>query len=212
MGELIKKLCRVRGKEIHIPVKQLIAYNNKALIYEIIAVYGFQEKQIEELIKLAASDSGKYIQSPDNAYRIIKHRHWFIISPVLTTESANIVIEPGDKEIGFALGKLSIERTSNPKLQTSNDSVSLDARHISFPLLLRKHKPGDYFYPLGMKKKKKVSRFLIDQKLSKTEKENAWVIESGQRIIWVVGHRIDERFKLTEQTKEVIWFRLSSAK
>ncbi len=208
VSELKKKLCRYKGNEIHIPVKQLMGYDNTALIYEIISAYGFNEKQVDEVIKLAASDSGKYIQSPDNNYRIIKHRHWFIISPVIATESENIIIEEGDKQVLFSLGKLSIERTSDPsfdklRTQISNNAVSLDTKEIKFPLLLRKWKTGDYFYPLGMKKKKKLNRFLIDQKLSISDKENVWVIESDQRIIWVVSYRIDERFKVTDKTKTV---------
>jgi|CXWL01.1.fsa_nt_gi tRNA(Ile)-lysidine synthase len=216
VSELKKKLCKQKGKEIHIPVKQLMAYNNKALIYEIISGYGFHEKQVEEVVKLAESDSGKYIQSPESNYRIIKHRHWFIISPVLAIESENVIIEEGDKEMRFSLGSLHIETTSNlsRKLsgQTSNEAVSLDAKEIQFPLLLRKWKNADYFYPLGMKKKKKLNRFLIDQKLSVSAKENVWVIESNQRIIWVVGYRIDERFKITPATKNVFQFRLTPSK
>ena len=204
VGELMKKICKQKGNEIHIPVKQLMAFNSRALIYEIILPFGFNEKQVDEVIKLADSESGKYIQSPESLYRIIKHRHWIIISPVQATEAENIVIEEGDKEIIFSLGKLRVERTLNLKPQTLNDKVSLDAKAIRFPLLLRKWKTGDYFYPLGMKKKKKLSRFFIDLKLSKTEKEKVWVLEINNRIAWVVGYRIDERFRITGNTKSVI--------
>jgi tRNA(Ile)-lysidine synthase len=203
---IIKKLCRIKGNEIHIPVKQLMEYKNKALIYEIIHPYGFSEKQIDEVLKLAESDSGKYIDSPVFHYRIIKHRHWFIISPVQTAESANIIIEENDEQIFFEAGQLLCKKLAATKveLNTSAQLAQLNAAEITFPLLLRKWKTGDYFYPLGMKKKKKVARFLIDAKLSKTQKENVWVLESNKRIIWVVGHRIDDRFKLTASTKDAL--------
>ena len=203
---IIKKLCRIKGNEIHIPVKQLLQYNNKALIYEIIHPYGFSEKQIDEVLKLAESDSGRYIDSPVFHYRIIKHRHWFIISPVQTAESANIIIEENDQQVFFEAGQLSCKKLAAAKveLNTSAEIAQLNAAEITFPLLLRKWKTGDYFYPLGMKKKKKIARFLIDAKLSKTQKENVWVLESNKRIIWVVGHRIDDRFKLTPATKDVL--------
>lgn len=211
VGELKKKICKEKGAEVHIPILQLMKYNNRALIYEIIRDYGFNEKQVDELIKLANSESGKFIESPVLQYRIIKHRHWFIISPAQSSSAANIVIEAKDRSVGFEKGILRFEITSNPALPagrqqpaTSNHIACLDAKEITFPLLLRPWKTGDYFYPLGMTKKKKLSRFFIDQKLSKTEKENTWVLESNKRIIWIVGYRIDNRFKLTDQTKQVL--------
>jgi tRNA(Ile)-lysidine synthase len=210
VAAVIKKLCRQKGNEVHIPVKQLMGYNNKALTYEIIHQYGFNEKQVEEVEKLAMSDSGKFIVAPDNTYRIIKHRHWFIISPMESKEAENIVIEEGISNIQFAIGSMQIEALSgnNLSLPAGNTIAALDIKDIMFPLLLRKWKTGDYFYPLGMSKKKKVARFLIDQKLSVADKEKVWVIESNKRILWVVGHRIDDRFKITANTKKVLQLRL----
>ena len=122
-----------------------------------------------------------------------------------------IIIEEKSKTLQFEGGKIELERVQtsnfNPdsyRDQTSNNIACLDAKQINFPLILRKWKTGDYFYPLGMKKKKKLSRFFIDQKLSKTEKERTWVIEMDKKIIWVVGYRIDERFKIVEKTKQVL--------
>jgi tRNA(Ile)-lysidine synthase len=209
---IIKKLCRQKDAEMHIPIKQLMLYNNRALIYEIIKPYGFSEKQIDEVLKLAESESGKYIDSPALKYRIIKHRHWFIIAPVESSEARNIIIEEGMNSLQFEMGRLKFEQISNSKHQISNSSfiAYLDSAAIQFPLLLRKWKTGDYFYPLGMKKKKKLSRFFIDQKLSKTEKEKMWVIESNQKIIWAVGQRIDDRFKITDSTKQILQIELTA--
>lgn len=206
VNDIKKKLVKEKGSEWHIPVKQLMGYNNRALIYEIIADFGFNEKQIDEVIKLAESDSGKYIDSPTFNYRIIRHRHWFIISPVNAVESEIIIIEEGISNLEFGIGQIKLEFVSNSQFPIPNSSniACLDAKEINFPLILRKWKTGDYFYPLGMKKKKKLSRFFIDQKLSKTEKEKTWVIEMDKKIIWVVGKRIDERFKVTEKTTSVL--------
>ena len=81
----------------------------------------------------------------------------------------------------------------------------LDTTDLVYPLSLRRWTEGDYFYPLGMnRKKKKVSRYLIDQKLNRNEKDRTWLLSTAnERTLWVVNHRLDERFKVTPKTKEV---------
>lgn len=197
------KLIERNGREIHIPVLKLKKSSPvKSIIFEIIKDFGFSPHQADEVIALLDSESGKYISSP--THRIIRNRNWLIVAPIESEEAATIVINQGEREVHFSLGKLQVELSGNKEMTTGNNTVSVDAKEISFPLILRKWKTGDYFYPLGMEKKKKLSRFFIDNKLSKTEKENAWVIESNRRIVWIVGHRLDNRFKLTDKTKDVL--------
>ncbi|MBL0183968.1 MAG: tRNA lysidine(34) synthetase TilS [Chitinophagaceae bacterium] len=207
-----KKLMEQKGSEIHIPVLKLQKTEPlHSIVYEIIKDFGFTAHQTDECIALLQSETGKYIQSP--THRIIRNRKWLIISPNETTEAATVLIVEEGKII-FVPGELEIKslpqtsnlkpQTSDLKPQTSNNIAQLDAGEIKFPLLLRKWKTGDYFYPLGMDKKKKISRFLIDQKLSLPQKENVWVIEMNKKIIWVIGLRIDNRFKITGSTKDIL--------
>lgn len=203
-----KKLMEPRGNEIHIPVLKLLRSEPlHTIVYEIIKDFGFTAHQTDDCIALLQSNTGKYIRS--SSHRIIRNRGWLIISPNQLKETQHILIEE-EGNFEFAAGNLEIKRlpTSNLKLKTSNNTAQVDAAGIKFPLLLRKWKQGDYFYPLGMNKKKKISRFLIDQKLSTTQKENVWVIETNKKISWVVGLRIDDRFRITDKTKEIIQFTL----
>lgn len=203
------KLCVLKGNEVHIPVLKLAkAKPLQTIVYEIVKDFGFTALQTTDIVNLLQADSGKYIQS--STHRIIRNRKWLIISPKNTNEAVTILIEDGDKKISFENGELELELNSKFDIQNSKFDIQLDASKITFPLLLRKWKQGDYFYPLGMKHKKKLSRFFIDNKLSLTQKENSWVLESNKKIIWVVGMRIDDRFKITANTKEVLEVRFKN--
>jgi tRNA(Ile)-lysidine synthase len=208
----IKKLCEQKGNEVHVPVLKLQKSEPlNTIVWEIIKLYSFHAAQVGEVKKLFNAENGSYIAS--DLYRIIKNRNWLIIAPVQTEAARNILIEKEDKQIKFEKGILLLEKVEikNYKLETSNNIATLDAKEIKFPLFLRKWKQGDYFYPLGMQKptgskpgKKKLGKFFIDQKLSKTEKEKVWVVEMNKKIIWVIGYRIDDRFKIIPSTKEVL--------
>jgi tRNA(Ile)-lysidine synthase len=201
-----KKLLEVKGSEIHIPVLKLQKTPPvSTMVYEIIKDFNFNANQVAEVVRLLESETGKYVLS--SSHRIIKNRKWLIISPIVATEALNILIEENDKQVIFSNGELLLKTfkvESHLQISTDKNIAAVNQGLIVFPLLLRKWKQGDYFYPLGMKKKKKLSRFLSDQKLSKTEKENIWVLEMNKKIVWIVGLRIDDRFKITPATKEVL--------
>jgi tRNA(Ile)-lysidine synthase len=200
-----KKLLEYKGNEIHIPVLKLQRSEPLgSLLYEITKPYGFSAAQIPDIIHLLDSESGRYMVSA--THRIIKNRNWLIIAPLEAAAANHIIIEENDTAISFAGGYLQLSTIGVADIRLpAVDSIGLaDRKHIHFPLLLRPWKAGDYFYPLGMQKKKKISRFLIDQKLSKTAKEKVWVLESNKKIIWVAGMRIDDRFKITGSTQQVL--------
>jgi tRNA(Ile)-lysidine synthase len=201
-----KKLLEVKGNEIHIPVLKLQKTTPLAtIVYEITREYGFTALQVNDVIGLMQSETGKYVSS--ESHRVFRNRSWLVISPKQSTEAANILIGETDQKVGFEEGVLSftvVHYRTGYQIPADPAIAAVDVSNVTFPLLLRQWKQGDYFYPLGMRKKKKLSRFLTDQKVSKTGKENTWVLEMNKKIVWVVGHRIDDRFKIVPATRQVL--------
>jgi tRNA(Ile)-lysidine synthase len=212
--QLQKKLLQAKGSEWQLPVlllQKTPALN--AVLYEIMKPFGFQASQLPDLLHLLEAESGKYVASA--THRVLKNRNWLIVSPVTVTDNRHFLLEAGDTELVIPEGKLVVQKIFVAPGKTFRDYVSddphvlmMDARFLQFPLLLRRWKTGDYFYPLGMNKKKKLSRFFIDQKLAVSEKEKIWVLEMHRKIVWIVGHRMDDRFKLTAATREIFCLRL----
>lgn len=206
-----KNLLVERENELQIPVLKLLktpAY--ETVLYEIVKDYGFSATQVPEIIKLLHAESGKYIANEQ--CRILRNRNWLILSEPHKPAS-KILVEEADKQVWFGMHKMLIEKKEGPVKIISDEQVAqLDAAKVKFPLLLRRWKQGDYFYPLGMKKKKKLSRFFIDKKLSISQKENTWVLETGKKIIWVAGMRMDERFKVTSSTTIVLQLKMEAVK
>lgn len=217
LDQLLNKMVERKGNELHIPILKLQKSNAvQTILFELMQPFGFTAKQPAEALALLQSETGRYIASA--THRIFRNRNWLIIAPLSTTQAQHIIIEQ-EGEIAFALGRLHLQISrlpsdkteGNGQLSVKNDVAQLDAAQISFPLLLRPWRPGDYFYPLGMQKKKKLARFFIDQKLSATQKENTWVLEMNKKILWVIGLRIDDRFRITAGTTNVLRLEFSAA-
>jgi tRNA(Ile)-lysidine synthase len=174
------------------------------MLFEILSPFGFNASVIEDICQCLDSIPGKVFYSND--YRLIKDRKDLILDKI---SDENL------SQREYAIDKVSQEITYPIRLKISflsgNITINKDARFLyadadklSFPLTLRKWQPGDWFIPFGMKGRKKLSDFFTDRKFSLPDKENAWVLTSDEDIVWVVGERSDDRFKITESTENVL--------
>jgi len=174
------------------------------MLFEILSPFGFNASVIEDICQCLDSIPGKVFYSND--YRLIKDRKDLILDKIS---------DENFSQREYAIDKVSQEITDPIRLKISflsgNITINKDARFLyadadklSFPLTLRKWQPGDWFIPFGMKGRKKLSDFFTDRKFSLPDKENAWVLTSDEDIVWVVGERSDERFKITESTENVL--------
>ena len=211
MQKIVSKLQFINGHEIHIPVLMWQkAKPLETITFEILYPYGFTAAQVPEAIKMLSAHNGAVLLS--STHRLIKNRNWMILAPLETaTNTSVVVVEQNDVSVHYQGGTLKLQ-TSVPQVPEASDNniCMLDAGALQFPLIIRPAATGDYFYPLGMQKKKKLSKFFIDLKLSKTAKEKVWVLVSNNRITWVIGYRIDNRFKLTPTSTAALKLTFSS--
>ncbi|MBP0905787.1 tRNA lysidine(34) synthetase TilS [Mariniflexile gromovii] len=175
-------------------------YNPKAYLYRFLNTYGFTEW--DDVVNLLQAQSGKWVQS--STHRLIKDRDFLLLSEILEDERASMTVLETDKQVETPLGILFFDE-ADAMLNTDKNTIYIDKSTITFPLTLRKWEDGDVFYPLGMQgKKKKVSKYLKDEKQSLLEKEQTWLLCSENNIVWILGKRADERFKVTEKTKHIL--------
>jgi tRNA(Ile)-lysidine synthase len=182
--------------------------NNKfinLILYTLLKEYGFQNNHINNIVKLIINkNSGKVITSSN--YKLFIDRNSIILAKKEVAELLNTDISINsidDNNWAKVLITTSLDYKGKYRVNDSNLAF-IDFELINFPLTVRKWKQGDSFKPLGMKGSKKLSDFFIDNKLSIIEKENVKLLCSGDKIIWVIGHRIDNRFSITKNTKRIL--------
>lgn len=173
--------------------------NFKAYLFQWLQPLGFSAW--EDIYNLAEAETGKQIFS--DKYQILKNRGFLIVAKKSNKDAEQHLIEKGVSEVNFHI-KLLFCKISKPFYST-NKTIFVDDEKLSYPLTLRRWKTGDIIYPLGMNgKSKKVSKLFKDEKLSSIEKENAWLLCSGKDIVWIVGIRADERFKISNTTNNIL--------
>ena len=169
----------------------------------ILTHFNFNATVVNEIYKSLSTDSGKQFFS--KSHRLVKDRKELFISPIKEEDNKIFYIEKEDIEL-FEPIDIVIEKlpAADFKIIKKPNVACLDFNEVEFPLLIRKWQQGDYFQPLGMTGFKKVSDFFIDQKIPIHEKENTWILCSGKKIVWIVGQRIDNRFKVLPETTKIL--------
>ena len=184
-------------------LKKHIEY--KAYLYYMLKGCFFSEwSDIEGLMN---GQSGKFVNS--KTHRLIKDRDFLLLEEKsLHLRQLKLEISEGVTKIDTPIN-LSFELVNKVGLSTKN-SIYVNADLLVYPLCLRKKEEGDSFYPFGMKGKKKISKYFKDEKLSLIEKENSWLLSDAKgAIIWIVGRRADDRFKVCAKTKRILKIKIN---
>ncbi|MFL1011435.1 tRNA lysidine(34) synthetase TilS [Flavisericum labens] len=172
----------------------------KAYLFEIFKNYGFTEW--DDVANLLNAQPGKQLLSSN--YRLIKDREYLLLSRNQKIIENDILISEGDEQVSTPMGKLFFKE-ADAIYNKETHVVFVDRDKLKFPLIMRKRQDGDVFYPIGMNgKKKKLSKYFKDEKFSLLDKENAWLLCSEDDIVWVVSHRVDDRFKVSKNTKSIL--------
>jgi tRNA(Ile)-lysidine synthase len=214
IDNILPKLQTIKENGVYFNIKEIKKLSNpKAYLYQLLTKYGFTEWN--DIVNLLDAQSGKQVFS--KTHRLLNNRDSLILSKIETfQENRTFQIFENTQEINKPIA-LKFETitlpfdTKNNKNNALNEvifddvtTISIDASKIQYPLTIRKWEEGDYFYPIGLQGKKKLSKYFKDEKFSLIEKENSWVLCSNDTIVWVIGKRLDARFKVEKNSSVIL--------
>ena len=196
--EILKTSIQITSDGYMLPIRIILEDTApQSLLHEWLSPVGFNSSQIKDIHQsLKNEQSGKLFIS--NKWELLRDRDFLILKPKQKEENIpEISIETIEIDNDFILLK-------------DKNIACLDADKVALPLEIRKWKKGDKFVPFGMKGQKKVSDYLTDKKFSLFQKEKKYVACSEGKIVWLVGERTDERFKITERTQRALILKIQS--
>jgi len=201
---LHEKLFRPVNEGFEVDIRELMELKPaEPYIYELFRKFGIFSRQTEEVLSLLRSPTGKYIYT--STHRLLVDRGKLLISERSDEDTPYYFFSSVDEmRMSGLFSDLHITEPSDEPLPVSPLTACLDLGLVSFPLQVRHWEPGDRFRPLGMSQMKKISDFLIDLKVPVTVKEKVLLLLSGEEIIWVMGYRIDDRYKVTGETSRIL--------
>jgi tRNA(Ile)-lysidine synthase len=199
------EISKSEGTKTVFDVGQLKNFlSNKTILYELFKPFDLSGTQTNELSEVIAGQTGGRVFTKSHV--ILKDRTNIVVTPIANNDSIFVKINNFSEltETPFFESVTSTPITNDYKIPADKNTACIDEDKIKYPLIIRNWKEGDSFYPLGMNNKKKISDFLIDNRISRFDKEKLLVLESDNKIIWLIGHRIDNRFRIQSTTKKVL--------
>lgn len=174
------------------------------ILYEMLKPYGFSRTVCESIFTVLEKDSGKIFYS--STHRLLKDRSDLLIDVLSGEESKAYLInlEDDNVDLPVELKPEIVVIKEDYQIEKDKKFAYFDFDKLSFPLVLRHWQEGDWFVPFGMKGKKKISDYFSDKKFSLFDKEKTWLLCSGQDVIWIVGERTDNRYRIEKTTKRVL--------
>lgn len=210
INDIRRNIIYEKDNNLIIDIKLLEPYlSNKTLIYELLKPFGITDTTLKDLYNIIHGNTGSRIYTV--SHMILKNRGELIFSRLVDEKNESIEIKNivELRNLPFVISADLIKISSGFSIPVDQEIACLDSSTVSFPLIIRKWKPGDYFYPLGMTKKKKLSDYFIDSKYSVIGKDRKLIMESAGQIVWVIGDRIDNRFRIMKHTGEVLLIKVN---
>jgi tRNA(Ile)-lysidine synthase len=202
--ELLKsRIFQMHQNGFRIAISELeVLYPQKAYLHALLKEYGFTAWN--DITRLLAGMSGKEIRS--KTHRLVKDREHLLLEVITEETDEKHLIEEGQMVITVPVN-IVIELVGDMK-DSDSHILYADKDSLKYPLVVRKWEKGDYFYPLGMTGKKKLSKYFKDEKIDVISKEKQWLLCSGKEIVWVIGRRSDRRHAISKETKQIVKFTL----
>ncbi len=194
-----KECVKMKDEELEIDLEKTENFNNnKIYLLQVLKRYGFTSA--DEIKKICSSEAGKVLKN--DQYTILKDRKKLIIFEEKSISNNIFYIKSKDDVLNLPLF-MNISEVETEEFNTDKRTIFVNSNLLKWPLVLRRKQTGDCFQPFGMNGIKKVSKFFKDEKLSKIQKDNTWILENGDgKIIWIVGLRADDRFKITSNNQK----------
>jgi tRNA(Ile)-lysidine synthase len=206
-----KSICKEENSQLFIDIILLLQEAQKeTLLFEWLYRKNFKTSQIQQLVEVLMTNKQVGKQFSSATHQLVVDRKYIIVQALEKEPSEKVFVIKSMSDTVHLPINLHFEESTNREFSKDKNEISIAYSNNLFPLTLRKWKQGDKFKPLGLNGFKKLSDFFKDQKLSLFEKEDTWILENKEHIVWIVGHRVDDRCKITEETEKILRITSSS--